>query len=346
MTQGGLASKVGVSTTAISQFENGANKPSLETLTKLSEVLGEDLRELVPNIGRFPILSTENNIEVAIINNSQYNRIAWAGGRYDESALPGVAEESMHSSPRTVFAYESLSLPPSLLEKGQHIVYPIPNGTMTPTFEEGDFLLCSLVEDPREWRGMGMDTDNLEAISALSVYVVEVWNKQQRSIHFGRFSINEKKQTLRCYPDDRSIPYRIPLADVKEVWKFQWCLTGRSYDKTQKLLDRVRKLEYKVDELRSGESSFDHHASAGDFKTFRERLKEIIIGQHTLESEFLAGDYIDLANDKQVQELYIREYGPIHNHRDYMKSLEPVILNMVRTLAPEVQEAINKEDKS
>ena len=50
MTQGSVASRVGVSTTAISQFENGANRPSLETLTKLSEVLGEDLRELVPDI--------------------------------------------------------------------------------------------------------------------------------------------------------------------------------------------------------------------------------------------------------------------------------------------------------
>lgn len=336
MTQGSLASRVGVSTTAISQFENGANRPSLETLTKLSEVLGEDLRELVPKIGRFPILSTENNIDVPIIAGSLYNRLKW-------NSLADVAEEAIYSTPQTVFAYESLSLPPSLLEKGQHIVYPILDNKMVPTFEEGDFLLCSLVEDPKEWGRMGADTDNLKAIDALSVYVVEVWSKQQRSIHFGRFSINEKKQTLRCYPDDRSIPYRIPLADIKGVWKFRWCLTKRFHNTTQELLDRIRKLEYEVTELRGGESIFDHPTSAAGFRTFRERLRDIIIGQRIVEGEFLVGDYIDLANDNEVQELYAREYGPIQNHRDYMKSLEPIILNMVRILAPEVQEAIAKE---
>ena len=339
MTQGSLAGRVGVSTTAISQFESGANRPSLETLTKLSEVLGEDLLELVPDIGRFPILSTENNIDVPIIASSLYNRLKW-------NNQPDVAAEASYNPPKKAFAYESLSLPPSLLEKGQHIVYPIPNNKMSPTFEEGDFLLCSLVEDTKEWAGMGSDTDNLEAIGALSVYVVEVWGKQQRSIHFGRFSVNEKKQTLRCYPDDRSIPYRIPLADIKGVWKFRWCLTTRSYSKTQGLLDRIRKLEHEVARLRSGESSFDHPTSAAVFRTFRERLRDIIIGQHILEGEFLIGDYIDLANDNEVQELYVREYGPIQNHRDYMKSLEPIILDMVRMLAPEVQEAIDKENNS
>ena len=336
MTQGSLASRVGVSTTAISQFENGANRPSLETLTKLSEVLGEDLRELVPSIGRFPIVSTENNIDVPIIASSLYNRLKW-------NNLADTAEEAVYSTPQTAFAYESLSLPPFLLEKGQHIVYPILDDRMAPTFEAGDFLLCSLVEDPKEWGRMGMDTDNLSTIDALSVYVVEVWGKQQRSIHFGRFSINEKKQTLRCYPDDRSIPYRIPLADIKGVWKFQWCLTKRSHSTTQELLDRIRKLEYEVTKLRSGEAPSDHTTSAAGFRTFRERLRDIIIGQRIVEGEFLLGDYIDLANDNEVQELYAREYGPIQNHHDYMKSLEPIILDMVRMLAPEVQEAIAKE---
>ena len=339
MTQGSLANRVGVSTTAISQFENGANRPSLETLTKLSEVLGEDLRELVPSIGRFPILSTENNVDVPIIDGSLYNRLKWKNLADTADAV----DAAISGTSQTAFAYESLSLPPSLLETGQHIVYPISNSKMSPTFEEGDFLLCSLVEDREEWVRMGADTDNLEAIEALSVYVVEVWGKQQRTIHCGRFSINEKKQTLRCYPDDRSIPYRIPLADIKGVWKFRWCLTKRAHNTTQELLGRIRKLEYELTELRGGESSIDHPTIAADFRTFRERLRDIIIGQRIVEGEFLVGDYIDLANDNEVQELYAREYGPIQNHRDYMKSLEPIILNMVRLLAPEVQEAIAKE---
>jgi transcriptional regulator with XRE-family HTH domain len=343
MTQGALAKKVGVSTTAISQFEKGSSGPSLETLTKLSDALGEDLRELVPRIGRFPILSTENNIDVPIISGNQYNRLQWDYLRRDESDLPSAKEEASYNNSRTAYAYESLSLPPSLLEKGQHLVYPMPGNQMAPVFEKGDLLLCSLIEDRNEWREMGEDTDDFEAIDVLPVYVVEVWKEKERLIHFGRFSINEKRQTLRCYLDDRSMPYRIPFADIKGLWKFRWCLTSRYYNQTQNLLDRIRELEYKVAKLSSGGPLSEHSDNSPAYRTFRERLSEIIIGQQIAEGEFLKGDYIDLANDKEVQELYVREYGPIQNHQGYMKSMEGIILEMVRKLSPEVQRAIHGE---
>jgi transcriptional regulator with XRE-family HTH domain len=343
MTQGDLAKKIGVSTTAISQFENGASRPSLETLTKLSDALGEDLRELVPHIGRFPILSTENNIDVPIIIGNQYNRLKWDYLRRDESALPDIEEEVNYSTSQTAYAYESLSLPPSLLEKGQHIVYPMPSSQMSPTFEEGDLLLCSLIEDKARWSEIGSDTDDLSVIDTLPIYVVEVWKEKERSIHFGRFSINEKRQTLRCYLDDRSMPYRIPIIDIKGLWKFRWCITNRSYSKTQGLLDKIRNLEYKISKLLSGESLPDIDTNNITYRTFRERLSEIIVNQQITEGEFLKGDYIDLANDNEVQQLYIREYGPIKDYQDYMESMEETIQKMVRVLAPEVKESIAKQ---
>lgn len=340
MTQADLAQKVGVSKGAISHFEKSINKPSSETLTKLSDALGEDLRKHIPHIGRFPILTTENNTDVAIIPR---NRLKWDHLRRDESALPDIEEEASYGLSNAIYAYDALSLPPSLLEEGQHRAYPVLNSQMEPTFEEGDFLLCSLVEDKEEWSKMGSDTDNRKAISALSVYVVEVWKEQERSFHFGRFSINEKRQTLRCHLDDFSMPYRIPLADIKGVWKFRWCLTNRSRNQSQKLLDRIKELEYKLAEVASGKSLSDRSTDFSIYRTFRERLREIIVGQQITEGGFLQGDYIDLANDNEVQELYVREYGPIRDYQSYMKSMEGTILEMVRKLAHEVQNSLDSE---
>jgi transcriptional regulator with XRE-family HTH domain len=336
MTQTDLAQKIGVSKGAISHFEKSISKPSNETLTKLSEALGEDLRKHIPHIGRFPVLTTENNIDVAIIPR---HRLQWDHLRRDESALPDIEEEVQYGRSNAKYAYDALSLPPSMLEEGQYRAYPVFNSQMEPTFEEGDFLLCSLVEDKQEWNKMGADTDNPEEISALSVYVVEVWKEKERSFHFGRFSINEKRKTLRCHLDDYSMPYRIPLADIKGVWKFRWCLTSRSRNQSQKLLNRIKELEYKLAEMNSDKSLSKGPADVSVYRTFRDRLREIIVGQQIMEGEFLQGDYIELATDKRVQELYVREYGPIQDSQSYMKLMEGTILEMVRKLAPEVKKS-------
>jgi transcriptional regulator with XRE-family HTH domain len=47
LTQADLAARIGLSRAAISQFEAGDSKPSVETLVKLAEALGADLSELV-----------------------------------------------------------------------------------------------------------------------------------------------------------------------------------------------------------------------------------------------------------------------------------------------------------
>lgn len=340
MTQTELAQHVGVSKGAISHFEKSTSKPSSETLTKLSQTLGEDLRKELPRIGRFPIQSTDNNIDVAIISGNKYNRLKWDYLRRNESDIPNADEEASYSLSKTTYAYESLSLPPSLLEEGQYIVCPIPSNNMAPTFEEGDLLLCGLV-DKHDWDKIEADTDDLKIIDKLSVYVVEVWNNKERSIHFGRLSFSAKRQTFRCYQDDRSIPYRIPVSDVKFLWKFRWCLTNRFYNKSQELLDKIRELEQNVSELRGTQFSAGKDNDSND-RTYRERLRDIIVGQHIAEGEFLKGDYIDLANDNEVQQLYVREYGPIQNYEAYMQLMEKTILNMVRALAPEVQKSIAK----
>ncbi|RYE12834.1 MAG: XRE family transcriptional regulator, partial [Sphingobacteriaceae bacterium] len=277
MTQTELAQQVGVSKGAISHFEKSISKPSSETLTKLSQTLGEDLRKELPRIGRFPIQSTDNNIDIAIILGNQYNRLKWDYLRRNESDVPSADEETSYGLSKTTYAYESLSLPPSLLEEGQYIVYPMPDNHMSPTFEEGDLLLCGLVNE-HDWDKMDPDTDDPRVIDKFLVYVVEVWKEKERALHFGRLSFNAKRQTFRCYQDDRSVPYRIPTSDVKFLWKFRWCLTNRFHNKSQELLDKIRELEQNISELRGTHVSNNKENNSSNYRTYRERLQEIIIG--------------------------------------------------------------------
>lgn len=84
---------------------------------------------------------------------------------------------------------------------------------------------------------------------------------------------------------------------------------------------------------------FDHV-----FGTFRERLREIIIAQPILEENLHEVDCNDLANDKVVKALYVSEYGPIKDHKEYLASMELIIRSLVRELTSKGNEGINDQN--
>ena len=219
MTQTDLGEAVGLSKGAISQFEKSQTRPSLATLDKLSTALGEDLRPLSTHIGRFPVNSTRDNTEVALIH-GKYNRLKWDYLRRDTP----VAEWFVNVDEKEPF--ESLSLPPSLLEDGNHIVFPMPGHQFAPTFEPGDLLLLS--HFPQEqWDELPADSNMYGASDAYPVCAVESQTPSDNSLHFGRVCYDREEQRLYCYYDDRSRE-RIPLANVKAIWKFRYVISKRA----------------------------------------------------------------------------------------------------------------------
>lgn len=236
MTQGALATAVGVSTNAISQFEKGNIRPSLETLSKLSTTLGEDLRALMPRIGAFPIASTEHNVKVPIVLGNQYNRLKWDYLRRDESALPDPATEANFALSATSYEYEALTLPPSMVEPGVHRIFPMPGNGMAPTFEDGDLMMFRLL-DPSQLDEMDKDKfpTSTQETDAFSVYAVETQRPTGISMDFARFGLDTERKALVCYYDDRSYMHYIPLAEVKAVWKFEYVISKRSPNLAGKL---------------------------------------------------------------------------------------------------------------
>jgi transcriptional regulator with XRE-family HTH domain len=342
MTQQELALKVSVSKGAISHFEKGLSKPSSDTLGKLSEVLGEDLKKQLLHIGRFPVLSVDDNEPVAIIQGNQYDRLKWDYLRRNEAELPDEEEEAQYALSGTSYAYKALSLPTEFLGEGKHIAYPMSGDQMAPLFERGDLLIFTLL-DKSKWTDMDESSDFHDEIDNFSIYAVEVRTPSVRSLHIGRFSISQNKKILRCYYDDRTVPYSIALETVVAVWKYKWVLSARSKNIVQPLLNRIRELEYalnkRVDKQSAKENA--HYADsegytenggrANSFFTYHERIAELleenpdIIGVHRSDEPAVVQLIIDLARDNELEELYARENNGIKDFKIYYALMEEEI---------------------
>lgn len=79
MTQGELAKKIGVSTTFVSQIENGISNPSDENLLKISEILDVSVNDL--NLSNRNTLSSNTDIIIELIRllkmKTKSNLIKW-----------------------------------------------------------------------------------------------------------------------------------------------------------------------------------------------------------------------------------------------------------------------------
>ena len=244
MTQGDLAKKVGVSTNSISQFEKGGIRPSLDTLAKLSEALGQDLRLLIPRVGAFPVRSTEENVMVPIIGGNQYDRVKNDILRGNESDLPSAEMEATYALSGTSYDYEALTLPPTMLtdQEALHRAFPMPGDGMAPTFEKGDLLVFRQL-DPSEWHTIDADSKKWEVIDSFSVYAVYSGNAYGKSIDYCRVGLNKAKQSITLHYDNRMMnPHSIPMAQVTAIWKFEWLLSRRAPN----LAWKIYNLEYQL----------------------------------------------------------------------------------------------------
>lgn len=86
MTQGELAKKIGVSTTFVSQIENGISNPSDENLLKISEILDVSVNDL--NLSNRNTLSNNTDIIIELIRllkmKTKSNLIKWV----DDDEIP------------------------------------------------------------------------------------------------------------------------------------------------------------------------------------------------------------------------------------------------------------------
>jgi transcriptional regulator with XRE-family HTH domain len=328
LTQSDLADKVGVSRVAISQFEKGINRPSPDTLSKLSQVLEEEL-----TIGRFPLAGIDNNIVVPIIVGNQYNRLKWDYLRRNESDVPTKEEEEAYGMSNTSYAYESLSLPPIILKPGVTRAFPMPGNSMEPSFGDGDLIIATQLQNI-DWSAFPKESNSYEVIDTLPMCVVEVETKKERSIEFGRCGVDATIKSLYCFSDRRGfMPYRIGLESIKAIWEFKCFLSQRSQNPAQQLTYRADALERELNEIKK---------EAKRYPRLKILLRQMVLELDTSDDK-LRWDFSDYIYDSKVRELYELEVGPIVDDNKFADKLISILQPLIAELTPTLEEDRRKK---
>jgi transcriptional regulator with XRE-family HTH domain len=242
MTQGDLADKIGISRAAISQFEKGDSKPSYETLTKLSTVLGLDLTALVNQAPARPtptpiaddinLVNPGNKTIMVLDHNSLGDYTRRIQEREDN---PDFNPEEWQPQHRMSI----MTIPPSLLGRGVHIVFPIIGKTMEPNFIEEDSILCSFVP-PNQW-------DDIERNSVCALVSLVY------GLIIARIILSPDKEKVTCVFDNtRYRAIDLERSRIKQIFRLKWHLpielepTNGNY-----LIRYVNNLQKEIDDLKN-----------------------------------------------------------------------------------------------
>lgn len=279
------------------------------------------------HIGRFPVKSALGNPEVAIIAGNQYNRLNHDYVRRDESDVPNKKEEEAYSLSNTSYAYDSLSLPSSLLKAGLHRAFPMQGSMMEPTFGNNDLIIATQMQNV-DWSGFPKESDKFDVIDTFPMCVVEVRSEREKFIEFGRCCVDVNLKTLRCFSDNRLFyPKRIALADINEIWEFNCFLSKRSLNPAQELVYRVRKLEYESEENKK---------NAKLYIRLKHRLRELAL-EWNASMEGLGQTFYDFQSDEQVRKHYLAEVSQTDSEEEYALKLFGIIQPLIIELTPTLE---------
>ena len=285
------------------------------------------------HIGEFPIKSAHGNEEVAIIAGNQYNRLKWDYLRRDESKKPSKKQEEAFALSNTSYAYESLSLPPSILKPGLTRAFPMPGNSMEPSFGEGDLIIATQLQNV-DWSAFPKKSRYDEEIDALPMCVVEVRTEKMLSIEFGRCGVDSDVKTLSCFSDRRNFyAQKIELAHVKAIWEFKCFLSQRSQNPAQQLTYRAEMLERELNEIKE---------EAKRYPRLKILLRQMVLELDTSDDK-LRWDFSDYIYDSKVRELYELELGPIGDNNKFADKLISILQPLIAELTPTLEEDRRKK---
>ena len=227
----------------------------------------------------------------------------------------------------TSYAYDSLSLPSSLLKAGLHRAFPMQGSMMEPTFGDEDLIIATQMQNV-DWSGFPKESDKFDVIDTFPMCVVEVRSEREKFIAFGRCCVDVNLKTLRCFSDNRLFyPKRIALSDINEIWEFNCFLSKRSLNPAQELVYRVRKLEYESEENKK---------NAKLYIRLKHRLRELAL-EWNASMEGLGQTFYDFQSDEQVRKHYLAEVSKTDSEKEYALKLFSIIQPLIIELTPTLE---------
>lgn len=279
------------------------------------------------HIGRFPVKSARYNLEVPIISGDKYNRLKWDYLRQEDDEVPTKEEETAFALSNTPYAYESLSLPASMLKPGLTRAFPMPDGSMEPSFGPGDLIIATQLQKI-DWNAFPRESTKYDVIDTFPMCVVEVKSKKHSAIAFGRCCVDDKVKSLLCFSDSRSFyPNPIALSHIEAVWQFDNFLSSRSLNPAQQLVYKIGKLQYDLEEAKK---------SARLYVRLKHRIRELILEWGT-SMQMLGQDFDDYKSDKKVRQHYLVEVGKIDDEEEYALKLLSIIQPLIIELTPTLE---------
>ncbi|SEQ79138.1 Helix-turn-helix [Epilithonimonas lactis] len=193
------------------KYEDGTSEPPIEILLRLSRYFGLSIDLLVSvDIRKYPteeMLNLPNNRTLIPISvdNLGNNQIEIIPQKASMGYLNGYAD------PEYIESLQTISLP--FLRNGKFRAFPAQGDSMPP-YKDGTYIVGKYIEDLSE-----LKTDK--------TYIFITTND---GVTYKRFQFHEANGI--CVKSDNSFyePYKIPLAEIKEIWEFACSISTQEYE--------------------------------------------------------------------------------------------------------------------
>jgi transcriptional regulator with XRE-family HTH domain len=214
LTQTELGKLLGISGVAVSQFEKGANKPSYETIVKLSEILDFDFNPLY--IESYTTRALSNSKTHPIVDGSARPEEVYIGNPFVPLPVLSIANFIKYCLLKNPFPLNHLSFPdsvgiahhrlPSLSTKGvsykDSIILEIQGNSMAPRYPSESWHVAQLV-DKDHWQ------------HATGVHAI--WLKSHKL--FIRRIISNKQGVMILSADATKEQSTVSIEEIESLWK-------------------------------------------------------------------------------------------------------------------------------
>ncbi|SHK71976.1 XRE family transcriptional regulator [Epilithonimonas mollis] len=211
LSQQKVADDLSITRGRYGKYEDGATEPPLEILLKISKYYNVSIDLLLTvNVSKYSINEImelpDNRIVLPIrVDNDGNDQIEIIPQKASMGYLNGYGD------PEYIESLDIISLP--FLKGGKFRAFPA-GGDSMPPYQDGTYIVGKYVE-------------NLSDLKTDKTYVFITTND---GISYKRFQFHEADAIWVKADNSFYEPYKIPLAEIKEIWEFACSINTKEYE--------------------------------------------------------------------------------------------------------------------